>query len=48
MNPQRKYKSLIFLLFAALILSACQPGPSDEEEIAVIVAAESETWPSVL
>jgi len=38
MNPQRKYKSLIFLLFAALILSACQPGPSDEEEIAVIVA----------
>jgi GAF domain-containing protein len=38
MNPLRLSKALLFLLIAALILTACQPEPSTEEEIDVIVA----------
>jgi hypothetical protein len=38
MNPLQRFQPFIFLLFAALPLVACSPGPSDEAEIAVMVS----------
>ena len=38
MNPLKRIQPLIFLLFAALPLVSCSPGPPDEEEIAIMVA----------